>query len=323
MTNLRLVLGLAFGLLTVPGLAVSTPPPPQQPVDEADAPRFPGGVDVVTVDAVVLDRDGNPIEGLTADDFTVRDEGRLRPITSFEAVTLPESPPAALRPCARASRRTPRPEPRPERTFVIVFDNVHIAPGRAQRAKDGSRPVLWTTASPTGDRVVRHPHLRRGLVERPNARGSRGHRGRARPAPGRAPAGPGARPDLRLRGDAPLPPPRPADGRRGRPAILREPRDPRASGDRGALADLDLGEGHPLIRIKAAEVYQAARSRQSRPPSRPSSASPRPWPTRRAASRFCSSPRASSRSPTSRSSRTWSRRRARPTPSSTSSTRGG
>jgi len=53
-----------------------------------NAPDFVGRVDVDLVElyAAVTDRDGHPVHGLTADDFTVKVEGKPTPIERFETV---------------------------------------------------------------------------------------------------------------------------------------------------------------------------------------------------------------------------------------------
>jgi VWFA-related protein len=57
----------------------------QQP----SVPTFRSGVDIVDVDVSVLDRYRLPVRGLTAEDFTVLEEGEPRPIVAFSAVELP------------------------------------------------------------------------------------------------------------------------------------------------------------------------------------------------------------------------------------------
>jgi VWFA-related protein len=62
---------------------LARPQPPQQP------PTFQSSVDVVRVEASVLDKERRPIRGLTAADFTVRENGQERPIVAFAPVELP------------------------------------------------------------------------------------------------------------------------------------------------------------------------------------------------------------------------------------------
>jgi VWFA-related protein len=57
----------------------------------AQAPQvtFRAGVDLVDLEVSVLDEHRLPVRGLTAADFTVLEEGRLRPVVAFTAVDLP------------------------------------------------------------------------------------------------------------------------------------------------------------------------------------------------------------------------------------------
>ena len=76
--------------------------------EKAPPPLFPAGTELVTVDAVVLDRDGMPVVGLTAADFTVSEDGAAQEIAAFEAVHLPLEPAAAEAPPPPWPRRAPR-----------------------------------------------------------------------------------------------------------------------------------------------------------------------------------------------------------------------
>ena len=67
--------------------------------------RFRSGIDLVTVDVVVLDGSGNPVQGLTRQDFTVLEDGRPQQVTEFQSVELPPPPQTPLPVRARAERR--------------------------------------------------------------------------------------------------------------------------------------------------------------------------------------------------------------------------
>jgi VWFA-related protein len=86
---------------------------------------FRAGVDLVQVDVSVLDKDRQPVRGLTAADFTILEDGKPRPVVAFVPVDLPERAPVE----GRASWvRDVTPDVvdnnvRPEgRLVVIMFD---------------------------------------------------------------------------------------------------------------------------------------------------------------------------------------------------------
>ena len=55
-----------------------------EPHQQDEPPRFRAQVDVVTIAAVVRDRQGRVVQALTKDDFTVLDSGESRPIVEFQ-----------------------------------------------------------------------------------------------------------------------------------------------------------------------------------------------------------------------------------------------
>src|SRR5687767_12753584 len=59
-------------------------------------PTFRGGARFVRVDVYPADRDGRPVEGLTAADFEVFEDGKVQDIDTFEFVKI-EADPAAMR----------------------------------------------------------------------------------------------------------------------------------------------------------------------------------------------------------------------------------
>jgi VWFA-related protein len=88
-------------------------------------PTFRGGVDVVQLDVTVLDNDRKPLRGLTAEDFTVLEDGAPRPIVSVTPVELPPTaaPGAAwMRDVAPDVVSNSRDK---GRVFVILFDDAN------------------------------------------------------------------------------------------------------------------------------------------------------------------------------------------------------
>jgi len=81
--------GVAAALLTGSALTLAGQQAPQPP------PTFRSTVDIVHVEASVLDKDRHPVRGLTAKDFTILENGRERPIAVFSPVDLPAPPAAA------------------------------------------------------------------------------------------------------------------------------------------------------------------------------------------------------------------------------------
>jgi VWFA-related protein len=121
---------LAVAFLCV--VAVATLP--AQTEDQAPAATFPAEVEQVIVDVVVTDKKGVPVEGLTAADLIVEEDGKRQAIETFEAIALPAEPTPMEPPPPRISVNT-TPEAKRGRTFVIVFDDANITPFKARDAK--------------------------------------------------------------------------------------------------------------------------------------------------------------------------------------------
>jgi VWFA-related protein len=58
--------------------------------DPQATPKFKSAVELVVLDVSVLDEKRQPVRGLSADDFTVLEDGRPQAIASFSAVDLPD-----------------------------------------------------------------------------------------------------------------------------------------------------------------------------------------------------------------------------------------
>jgi VWFA-related protein len=132
--------------------AAQEKPESPPPAGEEPRPTFPAQVEQVTVDVVVTDKKGNPVRGLTRDQFAVREDGALQAIASFEAIELPPAPPPVAAPRPRVSTNT-APEAQVGRTFVVLFDDIHLTPFQAHRAK-GAVGEFLTSGVREGDRLT-------------------------------------------------------------------------------------------------------------------------------------------------------------------------
>ncbi len=120
----------------------------------AQQPTFPSRVELVTVDVVVFDRQGNPVEGLTRGDFTIKEDGDPQSVAAFEAVSSHE--PTATTPRAqRVSTNEEQPDAA-GRWFFVVFDDVNITPTATARAREALTQFIDRVLRP-GDRVMIAP----------------------------------------------------------------------------------------------------------------------------------------------------------------------
>ncbi len=142
------LLPLAFGALARGALALVVPT--AQEVEPGGV--FPARSDAITVDVVVLDREGHPVKGLTREDFVVEEDGAPRPVVAFREV-IPEPPAetAASEATTVATNDSARPER--GRTFLVVFDEVHLTPLEAGRARATLHKFLDTSVH-AGDHLT-------------------------------------------------------------------------------------------------------------------------------------------------------------------------
>lgn len=99
---------------------------PQQPSPPADVPIFRSGVDLVTVDAAVLDDDGKPVEGLAAEDFELRVDGRPRPVVAAQFVSAAADSRSQLDAGPRPTHYTTNEFAPRGRLILFVVDQEHI-----------------------------------------------------------------------------------------------------------------------------------------------------------------------------------------------------
>jgi VWFA-related protein len=124
---------LAFVLLAAADPAAAAP-------KERDEPEVPPivdeiRVDVVNVDVVVTDKDGNPVPGLTPEDFVLYEDSQRREITNFYSFVDGRATEDGVAAEAEASSDAEAwPESPTRRRMVILFDNQSLESRDRRRA---------------------------------------------------------------------------------------------------------------------------------------------------------------------------------------------
>ena len=126
---------LAAALAAAGSLVGAQQPAPQQP-----RPTFRAGVDLVQVDVVVVDADGNPVHGLTKDDFVLIDGNLPQPIATF-AELIHDRPPAQVFPPGLPLDVASNQSAKSDRLVMLVLDDLHFR-GRTEEAKSLVRQVV-------------------------------------------------------------------------------------------------------------------------------------------------------------------------------------
>jgi VWFA-related protein len=96
-------------------------------------------VHVVEIPVSVLDASGNPVRGLTAENFTLSDDRKKQPITSFDAIDFASAAArSAIAPVNPAARRS----------FVLLFDLGFTSPRAMSRAQEAARHFVNENVGP-------------------------------------------------------------------------------------------------------------------------------------------------------------------------------
>ena len=114
---------------------------------EPQPPAFPAQAEAITVDAVVLDKDGRPVRGLAQSDFTVLEDGKPQLIVGFESRDLAVG---ASKPAATAAAGLPRAEGEeaaPGRTMAFIVDDLGLDV-RGKAAIDAIRRWILDNSDP-------------------------------------------------------------------------------------------------------------------------------------------------------------------------------
>jgi VWFA-related protein len=154
---------LAIAVLAIAGLVApraaqqGTRPaqtaPDQQTQPQPQRPVFKTGADLVRVDVVVLDRQGQPVTSLTTSDFELQEEGVAQEIRAFQFVKADGHPAAndeaslTIRSRSHAASEAARDN---VRLFLIFWDEYHIGQlASATRARNALIQFVRTAFGPT------------------------------------------------------------------------------------------------------------------------------------------------------------------------------
>jgi VWFA-related protein len=118
----------------VPPLRLAADPGPLA----SQKPTFKSGAALVEVDAVIVDKDGQFVPGLRADDLTLLEDGKVQRIQQFYIVTHD----LGLTSDAVASEFATQAQYSAHRVFVILFDEAHLANDSLMRVKAGAEQFI-------------------------------------------------------------------------------------------------------------------------------------------------------------------------------------
>lgn len=136
---MKILLALCSMALLLGSVApVQDPRPEQEPRSDQPPARFKTAVDLVPVDVSIIDRDGRPVDNLTAADFSLTVDGKPRRIGSAEFIRVarnepPPKPPAHYSTNVNAAGG---------RLVMLIVDQSSIAPGNARRAIEAASRFL-------------------------------------------------------------------------------------------------------------------------------------------------------------------------------------
>ena len=121
--------------------AQSAPPAaaPQEPAaPPAPQPVFRTGINFVSVDVIVGDRQGNPVTDLRQEDFEVTEDGKPQQIEAFKLIDVRAArasgtPPQAIRTSSDEGSEAARDD---VRLFAVFLDDYHVTRGASMRMRE-------------------------------------------------------------------------------------------------------------------------------------------------------------------------------------------
>src|SRR3954453_15074581 len=145
-----------------PATAASQPQPSaqQQPADQQQPTTIRRGINYVSVDVIVTDKDGKQVLDLTQNDFTVAEDGKPQTIDNFSIVkidaleTSQAAPPRQMRDDIDEEREAARPD---VRLFVILLDDYHVQRGNDLAVKKPLIEFIENQLAPADMIAIMYP----------------------------------------------------------------------------------------------------------------------------------------------------------------------
>jgi VWFA-related protein len=137
---------------------------PASPAPQSDTPaRLVENIDVrvIGVDVVVTDKKGNPITGLTKDDFEIYENGVPKPISNFYEiegrkalnVSTSVAPPVPGTPAPSVAAVEPTPE-NMKRRIILFIDNLSLAPFNRNRVFKDMKDFIKNVMRPGDEAMI-------------------------------------------------------------------------------------------------------------------------------------------------------------------------
>lgn len=160
----------------LPGQPGRRPPttilPPEPETPSQPTPTFRTRVELVELTVVATAKDGQFAGDLTAGDFEIFDEGVKQTISAFAKVDIPITPGgpesaalsktiASALPAENVASSNLDPD---ARLFVMVLDDLHVAPERTQRVRSSARTFVERHLSPADLVAIVLPSGRKDMM---------------------------------------------------------------------------------------------------------------------------------------------------------------
>ncbi len=122
--------------------------------DRSASPTFKAATELVVVDFVVTDKADRLVRGLSARDFVVKEDGKERPIVSFEAFAGDD---LALRTRGAGPEPASSTSPSPGAATVLLVDDGQLSPEQTARLRPALKALLTTVSERSGTLMLVAP----------------------------------------------------------------------------------------------------------------------------------------------------------------------